>query len=362
MGRTRNQSKTRPKASASVSEPTQPLTTDPRNTITPSFTETVVLEITPAFGKYVTRNAGFVKYVEGVRDQIIGYIGRPSVKRPLNILLAAPPGTGKSFLIKQLIEWIDFKARKLDVSFEESNIASFENASELYGLFQRVQSVNLEGKVPVVFFDEVDTEIGGNKLFAKFLAPMWDGTFYVGKERFFLGRSIFFFAGSTLSHEDISAEILKDHNKDEPLTYDEYFVAWKSKFDERNKMQGDKLPDFLDRIDEVVLIPPIRKELLGNNLKREYEELACMMILKHFPTIKYVGKLALETISEALRNAKSMRTAEKIVFNSRPGDDELFDLRCLPARYQKHRDANSDALGPDGQEKGGWQIGIRSRN
>jgi hypothetical protein len=277
------------------SDPPLPKASDVvRPTLPTASTGFVPREIKPVFGDYVTCNSEFVDCLEAVRAQIDAYISKPSVKRPLNILIAAPPGSGKSFLIKQLIESIDYKPRNLTVAFEETYVAALETSAELYGVFQRVQSLNLEGgKLPVVFFDEIDTAINGSKLFAKFLAPMWDGTFYIGKERFFIGRSIFFFAGSTLSREDASAEILSAHNKMEPMSYNSYFSEWKAKFDQKNKHEGDKLPDFLDRIDEVLLIPPLRKELLGNQLMQEYEDLACMMIRKHFRQVKLVGKIAL---------------------------------------------------------------------
>src|SRR5690348_8383932 len=90
----------------------------------PSATNVTDKIIKPVFGKYVTRNSGFVDYLDSVRTQIDTYISKDSVKRPLNILLAAPPGSGKRFLIKQLIESIDFKSRNLEVSFEESYAAS----------------------------------------------------------------------------------------------------------------------------------------------------------------------------------------------------------------------------------------------
>jgi SpoVK/Ycf46/Vps4 family AAA+-type ATPase len=318
--------------------------------------------IETAFGRYVTRNSGFRTSLEGVRAQIEVYLHKTSVKRPLNILLAAPPGSGKSFLIKQLIESIDFKNRGLEASFEESYVASLENSAELYGIFQRVQSINLEGgKLPVVFFDEIDATVNGGKLFARFLAPMWDGTFYIGKEKFFLGRSIFFFAGSNLSGEDFATQILVDHNKMEPMSYDEYLHAWRTKFDERNKNAPDKLPDFLDRIDEILLIPPIRKELLGNDLEKEYEELACVMIKKHHPQVKLVGKLALQIITDILKNSKSVRPAEKVVFNSHLEDPETFDLRCLPKKHQYLMDDNKNAFGEDGREKSGWQVSIEAK-
>ncbi len=123
--------------------------------------------------------------------------------------------------------------------------------------------------------------------------------------------------------------------------------------DEINK-EG-KLRDFMDRIDAIIPIPPTKKELLSDNWKTEYEELASMLILKHFPTVKFVGKLALEVIAKSLIDESSVRTAEKIVFNSRPEDEELFDLSCLPKKQQMLQANKSDQL-VDGREKAVWEI------
>lgn len=311
--------------------------------------------ITPRFGNYITRNDGFVAYLAAVRDQIETYITKLSVKRPLNILLAAPPGSGKSFLIKQLIASIDGATK---VSFEEVYIASLENTSELYSIFQRVQSINLEGKIPVVFFDEIDSEIGGSTLYAKFLAPMWDGTFYLGKEKFYLGRSIFFFAGSTLSLEQESKEIIASHCGQGPLPYEAYFEDWKEKFDEIHQKAKNKLPDFMDRIDAIVRIPPINDKLLGQECQAEYDDLAIMLILKHFPGVKYVGKWALEIISKALKGT-SVRTAEKIVFNSSLEESENFEFSCLSEREQRRNQPPKPDDLVDGKEKFVWKIDVR---
>ena len=40
---------------------------------------------------------------------------------------------------------------------------------------------------------------------------MWDGNFYVGKEKFFLGKCIFFFSGSSLSAEDETSKIFEKY-------------------------------------------------------------------------------------------------------------------------------------------------------
>lgn len=287
-------------------------------------------KIRPVFGKYLTRNVSFVQHLSDVRDQIETYVNRLSVRRPLNVLLAAPPGNGKSFLIKQLIASVK---SDLEIAFEEVYVASLENVAELYSVFQRVQSINLEGKIPAIFFDEIDSTIDGSTLYAKFLAPMWDGTFYIGKDKFFLGKSVFFFAGSTLSLDEASNLILSEKG-DKPISYDDYFDRWKRKFDDQIETQQEKLPDFIDRIDAIIRIPPIRKELLGSDWILEYEDVACMLVLKHFPSVKFIEKRALEVLRDELISGKSLRTAEKIVFNSRPRDPEKFDFSSLP---RKHR-------------------------
>jgi hypothetical protein len=171
---------------------------------------------------------------------------------------------------------------------------------------------------------------------------MWDGTFYLGKEKFFLGKCIFFFAGSGLSLEAESKDVLtRLAKRSKPVPYDEYFRLWKEKFDERHSGQEftkKKLPDFLDRIDSILRIPPVCEELLGAETENEYDDLACMLIRKHFPAVTLIEKEALNTIRQALKNESSMRTAEKIVFNSTSRleeEHELFDLSCLPRRHQK---------------------------
>lgn len=317
----------------------------------------------PVLGNYITHNRGLVQHLKSVREQIDAYIRKPFPKRPLNILLAAPPGSGKSFLIKQLIESLDYEARGIEVSFEECYVPALETTADLYSIFQRVQSLNLEGRLPVVFFDEIDAEIAGGKLFAKFLAPMWDGTFYVGKDKHFLGRSIFFFAGSTLSCEDASEIIVTTHRGKSPLPYNSYFDQWKNKFDEeirKEDYKNTKITDFVDRIDQIVRIPPMKEQLLGDNLDREYQDVACMLILKHFPKVRDVGELALQAICDVLIQGGSTRTAEKIIFSSQPTkDDTVFDILCLP---KKHQFISKPALFADGSEKSVLRIVLRKQS
>ena len=66
-----------------------------------------------------------------------------------------------------------------------------------------VQSSNLKGDVPIVFFDEFDSEVAGKHILANLLAPMWDGAFFHAREKHSLGKSVFIFAGSMLTPNNI---------------------------------------------------------------------------------------------------------------------------------------------------------------
>jgi len=99
----------------------------------PSTTrETKQKIIKPQIGRYVTRNEAFLRHVLDARERMQRYAQKVNAPRPLNILLAAGPGSGKSFLIKQLIGAIDAKAQ-----FEELYIASLDSVAEIYHMFQR---------------------------------------------------------------------------------------------------------------------------------------------------------------------------------------------------------------------------------
>lgn len=286
----------------------------------------------PAFGKYITRNTGFLSYLKDARSRIEIYLNKSSPARPLNILLAAPPGSGKSFLVKQLIESIETDEK---LTFDEVYVASFDRTLELYSIFQRIQSINLEGKIPVVFFDEVDAKVDQGAIYKKFLSPMWDGTFFIGKEKFYLGKCIFFFAGSTLSVEKASKIALKSIG--DTGSYEQYLNTWLDGFNEfmEKDEEHEKIKDFTDRMDLIIRIPPICEALLGSEYEKEYRDLACMLVLKHFEKVKLIGEIALDYICKNLKNGESIRTAEKIIFGSELRDTERFDLFCLPKTDQK---------------------------
>jgi SpoVK/Ycf46/Vps4 family AAA+-type ATPase len=67
-------------------------------------------------GKFMTCNDGFTDELKQSKKLIELYLLRKETERPANILLAASPGIGKSFLAKQLSSAMP---TEIEVEFEE---------------------------------------------------------------------------------------------------------------------------------------------------------------------------------------------------------------------------------------------------
>ena len=151
--------------------------------------------------------------------------------RPLSIAVFGTPGSGKSFGVTEvaasiapnLIEKIDF------------NLSQFQGVNDLIAAFHKVRDIVLNGKLPLVFFDEFDSTFGENLGWLKyFLAPMQDGTFREGDSVHPIGKAIFVFAGGTSStYEGFCGEEIKDEDKIESFT---------------NTFKNAKGPDFVSRL------------------------------------------------------------------------------------------------------------------
>ncbi|MCB2231721.1 AAA family ATPase [bacterium] len=126
------------------------------------------------------------------------YIHNPGPERPLSMAVFGPPGSGKSFGIKQVAELVRGDA-KLDVL--TFNLSQFTDTEELAAAFHLVRDSSVRGRIPLVFFDEFDTGMSGEKLFwlKHFLAPMQDGLFMDRGAAHPIGKAIFVFAGGIYS-------------------------------------------------------------------------------------------------------------------------------------------------------------------
>ena len=127
---------------------------------------------------------------------MLEYISTKNTVRPLSIAVFGTPGSGKSFGIVEVANSIASNLiKKLDF-----NLSQFRSPLDLVNAFHKVRDIVLEGKIPLVFFDEFDSALEGKLGWLKyFLAPMQDGVFREGDSIHPIGKAIFVFAGGTSS-------------------------------------------------------------------------------------------------------------------------------------------------------------------
>jgi hypothetical protein len=190
------------------------------------------------FGELFTVDRQEIESLRSIQGVISEYMSqRPS--KPMSIAVFGPPGSGKSFGVKQVARALETDAIK--VQMLTFNVSQFAGPEDLHGAFHQVRDVSLSGKIPVVFWDEFDTPYNGLLGWLRyFLAPMQDGEFQDRQITHPIGTSIFVFAGGT-AHE------LKDFGRD---------------LDTEEKKKAAKLPDFLSRLKGFlnVLGPDPRKD------------------------------------------------------------------------------------------------------
>lgn len=128
-----------------------------------------------------------IEALHNVKNLIFDYLEEDKPEKPLSLAVFGMPGSGKSFAVKQL-------AKSLDLPILEFNLSQFADG-DLEGAFHLVRDKVLEGKTPVVFWDEFDSQ--AYKWLQYLLAPMQDGKFQAGQIIHPIGKSIFIFAGGT---------------------------------------------------------------------------------------------------------------------------------------------------------------------
>lgn len=174
-----------------------------------------------SFGGLDTVDRNEIESLNSIKNLINAYVAKQEQEKPLSIGVFGPPGAGKSFGIKQIAEGILGD----EVPILEFNLSQFNEPAMLINAFHQVRDIVLQGKTPVVFWDEFDSK----ELFwlQYLLAPMQDGAFLEGQISHPIGKCIFVFAGGTsytmknfapvnlLNEKDqFSEERLKDNDDD----------------------------------------------------------------------------------------------------------------------------------------------------
>jgi hypothetical protein len=136
-----------------------------------------------------------IEGVRSVKNAMQDYLRLKNPETPLCVAVFGPPGAGKSFVVKEIAKGLGI-AEDAQLTF---NLSQFESPDELQTAFHQIRDLNLQGKMPLVFWDEFDNPCEGLNLgwLRYFLAPMQDGDFSDQGIARPLGGGIYVFAGAT---------------------------------------------------------------------------------------------------------------------------------------------------------------------
>ena len=271
------------------------------------------IQISTRLGGMTLVNPREVQDVHRVRKLIADYLdGKLREKgKPLNIALLAPPGGGKSTIVKKLVKAITERANPDEKRLEmlTFNASQYETVDHFRTVWEEVRlASNL--KPVLCFIDEFD--VAHCKWMGHYLAPTNDGATFEPLERKFGPRVVFIFGGGVFeSRVSLLANL------------DRY----------------DKLPDFARRMDAYVDLGPV-------GYSWEHPQMCVLPAnggdLGHNPHL-YHPSLSMPTMEEELSDARILLDYNQgsIVFQQRLVDLMWDDLtqQMRTRRYRELRRA-----------------------
>lgn len=141
-----------------------------------------------AFRKLLTVDRAEIESLRNFKSLLNAYRRAPDGP-PLSVGVFGAPGSGKSFAVKEVAHGVFGE----QVAVLEFNLSQFKGPESLLAAFHQVQDQAIRGTIPLVFWDEFDTD--GYRWLHYFLAPMQEGTFQDGQITHPVGKCIFVFAG-----------------------------------------------------------------------------------------------------------------------------------------------------------------------
>jgi hypothetical protein len=130
-------------------------------------------------GDFASTDPSLRRKIRDFVDRISQYTKAKGKARPLNCLVTAKPGSGKSFFAGQVAE-------ATGCQIIEVNCSQMTSAEDLLESIAQLNDV--KDKIPLLFLDEVDTE---EKFYPFLLAPLWDASALVkGKTKTWSKRFI----------------------------------------------------------------------------------------------------------------------------------------------------------------------------
>ena len=213
------------------------------------------------FGNFVSFDRNEIESLRNIKKLMLDYYHHEKGERPLNIAIFGPPGAGKSFAVKQIAKSV---INVNNIQILDYNLSQFSNPDELAGVFHSIRDVVLAGKLPIVFWDEFDSE--ELRWLKELIAPMQDGVFQESGVSHPLGKCIFFFAGGT----SYSMSNFDPQNR-YPKEIQNSKLKKKKEQDEQN-FKLKKGPDFISRINGYLNVLGPNRRLIYSRKTMSWQE------------------------------------------------------------------------------------------
>lgn len=152
------------------------------------FLASVSLSTTAVPG-YATLDKGHIHNINNVIEQIETYVADTSKKRPLNFLMLAAPGAGKSHFIDCVAKVL----RDDGVRAIKFDMTSLQRNEDLTLALDLARNEKTEDHIPLLFLDEFDSR---QEHISLLLPLLWEGELILGQKTLKLGRAIIVLAGS----------------------------------------------------------------------------------------------------------------------------------------------------------------------
>ncbi len=232
-------------------------------------------------------------------------------KGVLSFSIFGGPGSGKSFVAEEVAAAADATGTKLDM--RTFNLSQFTGADRLLDAFKQIQTIGLQGKIPIVIWDEFDTVWNGEQCgwLSSFLMPMQDHTFFDGHTTRALGKSVFVFVGGTF--------------KDDPN-----FVEW-TETREGKRLKG---PDFHSRLSRSLAVPAVDAETYPESYRKSTDPsiLVRAVMIRTFLRKTPVEAISREVLAYLLHVPlqHGVRSLKQLVNNSELSRTRIFRSYHMP--------------------------------